>query len=600
MVRQKLVVFAPVRDLDTFAKFVKVLGGLSELFDISVEVGTLTRKHGEELTDPGDSYLDYSVNTPSIFKFVVPGRLRPYLDTAFAEENLALMDAKVEVLKEVAFKAAFFGNEPVYQRERVYEAFPNWRGPRIDHPRRSRNPVWSPCLLQPEVQEVYREAVAELCRRIGIIDTFLFKTNDAGSGFCYAPILYNRPNGPRWCRPAGTPPHVAAFHRVVVEGAREAGCQVETFMTNVRPAESAELCRPLLLEEAHLLPESAQGGTGRLAGNLSSTYPLRHMADPLGFLGQLERIKSQRPQTVLFSLATEYQKAHVELPTLELLVRLIQAFHQKPTNAVQDRLALLEEVARELYGPESTEAMVQAWYELHEYFRLRSVRPRPHHCIMYGDLSARWLTRPLVAFPEELTDEERSFWVPHVFSGFADEARLNILDIHGGRAGDVVGPSRDAGLRNAWFGTVDSSLGRAGRAFEAVVEKGVESAQLTVRAIAITRCLYRSARHALEFGLLLERSQPREGMWELGERHAGDPERTQVYQIVRDELDNALELIALVEEEGTDHVLITAEKPLGEDTFILGPDLVEQLRKKRRIMLAHWRDFDRIYLPPHL
>jgi len=27
---------------------------------------------------------------------------------------------------------------------------------------------------------------------------------------------------------------------------------------------------------------------------------------------------------------------------------------------------------------------------------------------------------------------------------------------------------------------------------------------------------------------------------------------------------------------------------------------VEQLRKKRRIMLAHWRDFDRIYLPPHL
>jgi len=37
-----------------------------------------------------------------------------------------------------------------------------------------------------------------------------------------------------------------------------------------------------------------------------------------------------------------------------------------------------------------------------------------------------------------------------------------------------------------------------------------------------------------------------------------------------------------------------------DDTFTLSPDLAEQLRRKRSIMLAHWRDFDQFFLPPHL
>ena len=43
-----------------------------------------------------------------------------------------------------------------------------------------------------------------------------------------------------------------------------------------------------------------------------------------------------------------------------------------------------------------------------------------------------------------------------------------------------------------------------------------------------------------------------------------------------------------------------ADKPEDEDIFLLGPDLAGQLHKKRRIMLDHWRCFDRLYLPPLL
>jgi len=596
MTSRKLVVLAPVRDADTFGSLVHLLKGVEHLFEISVEVGTLARKHSEALTDPGDSYLDYSVNTPSLFKFIVPERLRPYLDTKFADDNLSLLDAKVALLKEVGFKAAFYGNEPVYHQAAVYEAFPHWRGPRIDHPRRSRNPVWSPCTLQPEVEEVYREAVAELCRRVGIMDTFVFKTNDAGSGFCYASILYNRPNGPAGCRSVGAPAHVAALHRAVIEGAREGGSQVQTFIGNVRPAQEADLTRPLLPEGAHLLPEA---GTASLGSGFGETYPVRYLVDPLGLLAQLESVRARRPEVILFGLGCQYQKAHTELPSVELLVRLIQAFHRTPTASMWDRLGLLKEVAGELYGRGADSAMVEAWCQLHEYFRLRSVWPRPHYFILYGCLSARWLTRPLVALPEELSPEEEGYWLPHVFNGFGEEPRRNILDIHGGRAGDLVGPAREVALRDGWFDTVDSSLERARRAFEAAAERGAEPALLAAQALAVTRCLYRSARHALEFGLLMERVRPREGLWQLGERYEGDPERTRAYRVVRDELDNCLDLMGLLE-SGGDEVVVLADKPEDEDTFMLGADLIDQLRRKREIMLRHWSDFDRLFLPPHL
>jgi hypothetical protein len=599
MAKPKLVVFAPVRDLATFAEMLELLQGVADLFQVSVEVGTLARKHREELLDPGDSYLEYSVNTPGLFKFIIPEKLRPYLDVRFAQENLTLLDAKVKLLKQAGFHAAFYGNEPVYQRERLYDAFPHWRGPRIDHPRRSRNAVWSPCLLEPEVSGTYRQTVAELCRRVGILDTFLFKTNDAGSGFCWSSILYNRPNGPTSCQAQGPGPHVAAFHRAVIDGARSAGCEVETFMTNVRGDHDAALARPLLPAGAHLLPEPEEGVVDSLSGSLGGTYPVRFLVDPLAFLGQLAGLRRHEPRTILFSLSSEYQKACTELPSLDLLLQLIRAFLGKPARSRREHLALLEEVAARLYGAGAAEPMLEAWWALHEHFLLRSVWPRPNHYVMYGGLSARWLTRPLVAFPNRLTPEEEGFWLPHVFVGFGDEARRNILDLHGGRAGDLPSRSTEATVASHWFDTVDASLARAGRAFAAAAEKGVEVARLTARAIAVSRCMWKSCRHALEFGLLMEQAVPREGMWVLGEKPEGDPERLRVYRIVRDELDNSLELVGLLESGGSD-VIVTAAKPEDEDTFILGPDLAGQLRKKRAVMLAHWRDFDEVFTPPHL
>ena len=58
---------------------------------------------------------------------------------------------------------------------------------------------------------------------------------------------------------------------------------------------------------------------------------------------------------------------------------------------------------------------------------------------------------------------------------------------------------------------------------------------------------------------------------------------------MRDEYDNVGKLIALLEDGGP-QLLPMAASSDKETTFLFGPDLADQLRKKQQIMRKHWRD----------
>lgn len=62
-------------------------------------------------------------------------------------------------------------------------------------------------------------------------------------------------------------------------------------------------------------------------------------------------------------------------------------------------------------------------------------------------------------------------------------------------------------------------------------------------------------------------------------------------EIMRDELDNAQELIDLLE-KGRMELIWHAKDQVHEDTFLLGQDLIAQLKMKRKVMLDHWRDIE--------
>ena len=66
---------------------------------------------------------------------------------------------------------------------------------------------------------------------------------------------------------------------------------------------------------------------------------------------------------------------------------------------------------------------------------------------------------------------------------------------------------------------------------------------------------------------------------------------------MRDEFDNTGEFIALLKRRGLELVARAVDSK-HEDTFLLGPDLLEQLEKKRSLMRDHWLDVQDYLAPP--
>ena len=76
-------------------------------------------------------------------------------------------------------------------------------------------------------------------------------------------------------------------------------------------------------------------------------------------------------------------------------------------------------------------------------------------------------------------------------------------------------------------------------------------------------------------------------------------DRAEIKNIMRSEIDNAARLEKLL--EGSGQELIDLAPTEEEETpFLLGPDIREDLQKKRRIMMERWPDIDRLVTPPNL
>ena len=67
---------------------------------------------------------------------------------------------------------------------------------------------------------------------------------------------------------------------------------------------------------------------------------------------------------------------------------------------------------------------------------------------------------------------------------------------------------------------------------------------------------------------------------------------------MRDELDNAMATSSLIKRAGMG-IISHAKTVDDEDTFLLGPDLLEQIERKRQLMLDHWCDAEEFLFTPN-
>lgn len=144
-------------DLDKFKAYIQAILPLQEYFDVRVAISHHHKLKFHERFDTSDPYLFYSLGFTAFSDFVIPNALAHVLSADFVRNNVLLMQEKHAILEKVGLKAAFVGHEPVYFPEPLFTTFPHWRGPRIDHPRRSKNPCFALCMHEPEVQALYTE-----------------------------------------------------------------------------------------------------------------------------------------------------------------------------------------------------------------------------------------------------------------------------------------------------------------------------------------------------------------------------------------------------------------------------------------------------------
>jgi hypothetical protein len=105
-----------------------------------------------------------------------------------------------------------------------------------------------------------------------------------------------------------------------------------------------------------------------------------------------------------------------------------------------------------------------------------------------------------------------------------------------------------------------------------------------------------NARDAIQFQHLLDSTK--DGRLrrpvEFQEELTDIPEWRALKDIARREIDNSSVLIALLQSHKAP--LIDLAKTSGEENIrVLGPDLVDQLRKRVKIMIAHWQDYERLF-----
>ena len=585
------VVHAPIRDLGEFRTFAEQAARLKPFGKVEINISTLAQKGFHDVPEGGSPWHEYASNNPAPCKFYPHEKIAPFLPTDFVAKNRKLLEAKVKVLHELGLAAAFWSYEPNFLPEAFFQKYPHLRGARSDHPRRSRKEAFAPCMDHPENLEMVTGMIATLVKNVPELGTFYFKTNDAGPGLCWSEWLYSGPNGPSHCKRRSMGERVGGFLDAINAGVAKSGGQLEIhFRGNFSEAERDDIARHLP-KNCHLGSRTRR--VASIGGMVDQGYPVRGILNPLGLLERLHALERDEVKTVFVDFRPSYDRGYEDPGAVEKTFDIIVDFLKSPVSGPIATLERLREISTKWGGAEHGERLFEAFIALEEAMKFRRWVLR-RYSSTYAGVSMRFITRPLVAMPDKLTPDEERYFLPHVFNIHENEARMDYLDLHGGR---VAPPWTLVEEGDPRVHAVDQFLGMLRDVISTLESCGGAPEERTLARCAaglrILASIIRSANNFFTVGILRERNADKLAGAEVIPPKVGtltgDPDLLLINACMRDELDNAAELAELLEKTGLD-LVCHSETADEEDTFKLGPDLVAQLGKKMKIMRDHWLD----------
>jgi hypothetical protein len=581
------IIHAPISNLDEFRELARQASRLKPYGRVEVNVSNLADKGFHEIPEGRNFWYEYASKNPTPYKFFPDPKLVPFIPAEFVKKNRELLLVKAKILREFDLGGAFWSYEPNFLTEAFFEKYPEMMGPRVDHPRRGNYPAFAPCISVKKTQEMYTNMVAELMKNVPEIHTFFFKTNDAGSGICWSDWQYVGPNGPTLCQNHSMGERVKTLMNSFKMGAEKAGEDISIYLTgSMFSDEEKDDIYQHLPEGCYFQSHNSDEVKG-ISSMIVGNYPVRGMFNPLEIIKNINSIKSESTNTVFISFRASYDRGYEHHESVEKFMSLlIDNLGSSPESGLMAEEKQLLELCKKWGGEQNAELLYKGFMAMEEANQYKGIALRGASG-MYWGVSARHITRPLVVAPQLLSEEEESYFLPHVFNPSENEARMDYTDIHGAH-------------RTLTSGATKSYVSRVNRAlsmFEKVSENAPEKdfLQNIVQALKIHSSIFRSIGNFAEAQAIRDRNSEKLAM----EPHRpnkiptwdGDPDLQAFMTVMRDELDNTLELIHVLENGGMEFIS-HADDSIYEDTFLLGPDLIEQLKKKRKVMLNHWTDIE--------
>jgi hypothetical protein len=549
-----------------------------------------------QMDTPGDPYPAWAMSNVGLLKLATPQALKAYLPQDYADSVMGILRSRCAVLDKLGLKAAFTTFEPQILPERVYEAHPLWRGPQVDHPLRSRVPRFAPSIDNPEVLALYRESIRTLLTACPVIEMLSLHTNDSGSGVSWSGGLYQGPNGDSLYRDRKMHQRYTDFFAALQAGASDARAgRLEVDAEWVREA-APELIAGRLgpgmavsnLEGPDATPYKAEAGF--LLDYFYPFYPALGLPLPVRYLEELEQASKSTSPRLFYLTGDRFDS--------DLYFRIYDEFSKNPSHDETSRLQLLRSIAAERVGGERAAGLLDAWLALHNIQRDIELLNFGGTVFYIGSVHQRWLTRPFVPFPEELTQEETQYYRKYQFQARSEERARDLGDLQGTRQYQGLG---GAALSGNLFVRMLFELDRA-RADVHTIREAASAGQrkqyeTLERRLLVFQFLIQNCRDAIEYQYNLETIKG----WKLRrpveiQQHLTDiTEWRAIKDVARREIDNTNRLIDLLRSQ--EAPLLDLAKTSGEENIrVLGPDLVDQLRKKVRIMIAHWEDYERLFV----
>ncbi|OPZ30036.1 MAG: hypothetical protein BWZ02_00866 [Lentisphaerae bacterium ADurb.BinA184] len=279
----------------------------------------------------------------------------------------------------------------------------------------------------------------------------------------------------------------------------------------------------------------------------------------------------------------------------------LEAYLAAPGQGSVKRAELALATAERLAGQAGAETLVGVWEQVSRAQQaIGQVRQKGFsHPFLACTMVARWLVRPLVPRPDQLTRQETAHYRDVMFATEANRDNPSFSLVAGKgvfRGESVTWMARwslfeaSQGLRAA-RGTV---LGLAERAED---EAARVRMRLYAARIGVLACLAETVKNTIMYQYALDTAgQPQYGpnMMDYDDNIVYDMRTLNLRKIAREELDNIGLLVELIE-AAPGKAIAYASAPDEENPFMYGPDLVAQLRRKMTIMMDHWQDYERLY-----